>query len=468
MSSMLKRSLCLVALTLLVATGLASQRSARAAVGPPQPGEAPVEAQLFSGDWTTVVDSQATFGSAVVINSGAISTATTTTPESYLLNVRLRSAGARVALTMDGQQVGTTVVYGGTWRTVSVPVRVVNGTPTWAIKPLPGVGYTPQPVYVDWLSLASAPSGLTAAGNKIIGADGAPVVPRGVNRNGYEYTPTGSARMGDSDYEAMRLWGATMVRLPLGQQYWLPSMCAYDPQFASRVDQAVNSITGRGMIALLDLHTTYGGLTCGHSGLAAMPDQYSVQFWTEVANRYKSNPLVAFDLFNEPHDVSEAVWHDGGWTGAYQSVGMQKLYDTVRATGATNLTFVSGYGWAFHIDVALRRPIDGYGIVYATHVYNPPETGPLRSEVDNVIPPVAAQYPVVMTEFGTSSGTALYNQNAIAYAENLGIGWTAWLWSQQPSQFALLQDFVSYQPSPAGLPVRDALWKAKGWTTYGG
>jgi hypothetical protein len=274
--------------------------------------------------------------------------------------------------------------------------------------------------------------------------------------------------MSDNDYEAMRLWGVTMVRLPLGQQYWLPSMCEYDPGYAARIDQAVESITKRGMIALVNLHRTYGGLTCGTSGLAAMPDQYSTQFWTEVANRYKSNPLVAFDLFNEPHDISEAVWHDGGWTGTYQAVGMQHLYDTVRATGATNLAFVSGYGWAFRIDVALRRPIDGYGIVYATHVYNPPETGPLRSDIDLRIPPVAARYPVVMTEFGTESGSAEYMQNAIAYANSLGIGWTAWLWYQQPAEFALLRDFFSYEPSPAGQPVRDALWEAKGWTTWGG
>jgi hypothetical protein len=147
---------------------------------------------------------------------------------------------------------------------------------------------------------------------------------------------------------------------------------------------------------------------------------------------------------------------------------MQQLYDTVRGTGATNLTFVSGTGWAFNADVSLRRPIDGYGIVYATHVYNAPETGPLPSNIDKVLPPVAARYPLVMTEFGTRSGTALYNQNAIDYADNLGIGWTAFKWYALPSQYALLNDFTTYLPSQAGAPVQAALLKARGWATLGG
>jgi len=441
--------------------------SASTTVPMPAAAGVPVEAQQMSGDWSPVVDPQATYGTAVVINSGALSVQTLSQPGAYLLNVRLRSDAARVALTMNGQQIDVADLYGGSWRTVTVPVYV-NGTPTWGIQPLPGIGYTPQPVYVDWLSLDTTTPGYTTVGNKIIDPNGNAVIPRGVNRDSLEANPNGW-HLSDNDFEAMRLWGASMVRLPLSQQFWLSTSCNYDPGYAARVDQMVQSITKRGMIALVDLHTTAAGQACGTPRLAMMADDYSVQFWTQVANRYKSNPLVAFDLFNEPHDITEAQWHDGGMIGspAWHAVGMQQLYDTVRATGANNPVFIGGYSWAYRIDVALRRPVDGFAIVFSSHIYNPPGTGPLPPNIDSVIPPVAASYPVVFGEFGTNAGTGTYNANVIAYAESHGIGWAAWIWDQLPTQFALITDWVSYTPTAAGQPVRDALWKARGWTTWG-
>jgi len=465
MVTTLKRTIGFVGLTALIAAGLGAVAGAASPVPPPSPSVSPVEAQQFSGDWTEVQDPQATNGTAVVINSGAISTPTTTPEGSYTLNIRLKSAADRVELTLNGQQVDTVVLYNSPWQTVSVPVRV-SGTPTWGVQPLPGIGYTPQPVYVDWLSLDSATPGITTVGNKIIDANGNQFVPRGVVRDGFQFKPTGNYYLTDSDFQAMYTWGATAVRLPLDQTQWLSSSCYYDPTYAQRLDDAVQSITKRGMLAVLTLTRAAEGQLCSQPGLARMADDYSIQFWTEVANRYKSNPLVAFDLFNEPHDITEPVWHDGGMVGspAFHAVGMQQLYNTVRGTGATNLLFISGTSWAFHIDVALRRPVDGYGIVYGTHLYNPPETGPVRSDADSVITPVTKTYPVEVTEFGSSSGTGLYNQNVIAFAEQRGIGWLAYKWYDTSAQFGLLQSFDTYQPSDAGLPVYNALQQAKGGT----
>ena len=344
----------------------------------------------------------------------------------------------------------------------------IDGPTNWGVMPIGPIGSQPeQPVYVDWISLQPTTAGYTTAATKIIDPSGQRVTPRGVNRNGFEFKPNGTYWISDNDFYGMYLWGATMVRLPLGQQYWLSSSCQYDPTYMQRLDQAVQSITKRGMIALLDLHTTQAGQSCGTAQPAQMADDYSVQFWSEVAARYRSNPLVAFDLYNEPRDISDQVWHDGGMVGSWHAVGMQQLYDTVRATGATNLVFISGKDTGYHIDVALRRPIDGYGIVFGAHVYRSPGTGPLPTDIDSTIPPMAARYPVVISEFGTNAKTGTYNANVIAYAEAHGIGWAAWMWYQMPSEYALVQSFVGYAPSAAGQPVRDALWKARGWTTWG-
>jgi hypothetical protein len=382
------------------------------------------------------------------------------------MSVRVRSAGERIVLQVNGKSIGTAMVSGG-WTTVTAPVYLPSSF-TWGLTPARRTdGGADNPVYVDWLSLTEATAGMTTFGTDIRDASGQKTIPRGVNRNGFEYLANGGGWSSDNDFEGMRRWGATFVRLPLGQQFWVSSSCQYDPAYAARIDQAVQSITSRGMIALVDLHTNFAGKTCGTSGLTPMADQYSIPFWKEVAARYASNPLVAFDLFNEPHWLTDQIWHDGGTVGDYQAVGMQQLYDTVRSTGATNLVFIGGETWAYNIDVALRRPVDGYGIVYSTHLYTDPETDALKVGQDSVVLPVAAQYPVMITEFG-SKGHSLYNQNLIDWAEAHGLPWSAWYWYQFPSDYGVLGSFRTYTPSPVGLPVQQGLLKARGWLTPGG
>jgi hypothetical protein len=83
---------------------------------------------------------------------------------------------------------------------------------------------------------------------------------------------------------------------------------------------------------------------------------------------------VLFELYNEPHDIPWQVWLHGGTVGgvaSYQAVGMQDLYDAVRATGANNVVIAGGIGWAFNLSSVYANKIQGYNIMYATHPYYP-------------------------------------------------------------------------------------------------
>ena len=67
----------------------------------------------------------------------------------------------------------------------------------------------------------------------------------------------------------------------------------------------------------------------------------SPTFWSQVAAHYGNpkspeyNPLVAFDLYNEPEGISQSIWLNGGettdtYTGvSYDAAGMQQLYNSV-------------------------------------------------------------------------------------------------------------------------------------------
>jgi hypothetical protein len=341
------------------------------------------------------------------------------------------------------------------------------------VTPIGGIGKNAeQPLYVDSLAVSPAAPGYTTQGNQILDPTGQPFTPRGVNRNGFEFQPQGYG-VSDWDYGWMYGWGSTIVRLQLSEAFWLTSSCRYDPAYMGRIDQAVQSITARGMMILLDLHSTQWGQSCGqlHNGRGA--DDYSPQFWNEVATRYQTNPLVAFDLFNEPQYPTDVMWQQGGMVSylgrTWHVPGMQALYDAVRGTGATNLVVIEGQQFAYDIGVGLRQPIDGYGIVYEPHIYWKDNSGPLPPNIDSVIPPVAAQYPVFVGEFGTQKDSGTYNANVIAYSESHGLGWAAFAWNAAgPSGWSLLQSWSTHAPSNAGLPVRDALWKARGWSSYGG
>jgi aryl-phospho-beta-D-glucosidase BglC (GH1 family) len=326
---------------------------------------------------------------------------------------------------------------------------------------------------------------LHTSGNQILQANGQPVTLRGVVMPGLEQsgTLTGTGVSKQAVVEA-KAWGANFVRVPLGEQFWLQSNCDYVPGYMSTVDEVVHWITALGMVALLDLHTnTVGG--CEPGGPHNMADEAQAPtFWSEVASRYGNpsspeyDPLVAFDLYNEPHNVSNAVWLDGGKTTdyyggqSYQAAGMQQLYGAVRAAGSKNLVFLSGLNWANTPPTTL---VTGDNIVYAVHYYTcQSDLPPACTNSDPYDPAqdlsqwvgLSASQPVVVTEFGwPSQGSGTYDLNVIGYAASHGWGWSAFAWEdrQYPTQWDLTLSWLgdgTAEPSASGLPVFLALSRA--------
>lgn len=322
---------------------------------------------------------------------------------------------------------------------------------------------------------------LSVSGNQIFDSNGTRVALRGVNVSrlvGFATSPKYS-ESGDASIAAMKAAGANFVRVMLNESFWNTFECSYQARYASAVDGVVNSITSRGMVAMLDLHMVTRA-PCTKAGKFPMPSTSSTSFWSTVADRYKANPLVAFDLFNEPHDVTEAVWRSGGSVTAggvtYQAIGMQTMIDAIRAAGATDqLIFASGFGWATNPPTG--GPLSGGKIVYAVHYYTCPHSvgecttsqpmNPATSDGQrlNVWSGIAASYPVVVTEFGwpDSNADGAYLRNVIQWAEWHAQGWSAFVWeagnsdANQSSSFGLLQDIVSFQPNGNGQAAFDGM-----------
>jgi hypothetical protein len=200
--------------------------------------------------------------------------------------------------------------------------------------------------------------------------------------------------------------------------------------------------------------------------------RYGPAFWAAIAARYKDNPFVAFDLYNEPHDISDAVWLNGG-TATYKSVtftaaGMQQLYNTVRAQGATNLIFTSGNKYAV---LPAARLVSGNNIVNAVHAYTCGDGPPPGCQTPDYYNPtyilnhwatLGQSQPVMVTEFGwPTHDDPIFDRKVIAAAEYRGWGWDAFVWDGGTNgMYGLVASMGStYEPTPAGMPVLAGLAK---------
>jgi endoglucanase len=321
---------------------------------------------------------------------------------------------------------------------------------------------------------------LRTTGVRVVDGTGQPIVLRGIQRVGFQI-PGKWPAITASEMDHAQAWGANVIRLPLAEASIDPGCPKqYDPTYLDDLDNAVQLITSRGMVALLDLSFTTR-VRCGDSDRWRMADSPgSLQFWNVIASRYKSNPLAAFDLFNEPHDITDQEWQHGGqmadWTATgsvrWTAAGMQQLYDTVRATGATNLITITGNGWGANPSpIITGHGIVGVNLVYAAHAYTCSEpkgaqwcTANPQNQQQQINPQwtrVATHRPVMITEFGwPDPNDGGYNASVIqfAQAQNPPWGWIAFAWDgTNKSEFGLVADLTTYAPTPSGAPVRAAL-----------
>jgi endoglucanase len=341
-------------------------------------------------------------------------------------------------------------------------------------------------------------AGYTVAGPFVLDAKGNKHIFRGVARPSLEWSAMGE-NLQQTDYDTMKAWGANIVRLSLNQDLWIidPSNPTYIPAYPDTIDQQVQWAEADGLDVILDLHWSDGGSFALSPGQWCMADQNSLTFWTQIANKYKCDPHILFELYNEPYVTDWNVWLHGGSTScnSYQNnngqrmtfsstfvaAGMQQLYDAVRATGAQNLVIVGGLQYAFDLSgVGAPGAAQGFrikdasgnpapNVIYNTHPYNQSgKTTP--AQWYSAFGYLAATDPVIATEFGdgntSTCNTANYVSNIIPYFDAMGasslpsnpISWTAWAFFVGGCTFpSLLSDWTTYATTPSGAAVQASL-----------
>jgi endoglucanase len=357
-------------------------------------------------------------------------------------------------------------------------------------------------------SAASELAPLHVEGNRLVDPSGRPVVLRGVNRSGTEYMCAEDLGIADGPIDqasiaAMRGWRANAVRIPLNEHCWLgvddgaPTPAYVGEAYRQTIESYARLLVANGLYAIIDLHwSAPEGQNADR--VRPMPNtSYSEEFWTSVADRFKNDGRVVFDLFNEPvpnnnqNDATDDAarrswecWRDGGVAScdatlsvgppssgmsASQTVGMQSLVNAVRATGATNVILLGGIQWANTLwssatqNWLAYRPADPLAnIAAAVHVY--PDTWcVVASCYEREIAPIAARVPVVAGELGIAGCDPVITSwlnTLMSWLDEKNSGYLAWTWDTPHSGHdpcAVIKLLLSYDgtPTPYGQIVRN-------------
>jgi hypothetical protein len=303
---------------------------------------------------------------------------------------------------------------------------------------------------------------LQVVGNHLIGSDGKTVRLHGVNHSGSEYACVGGAAgtgyataelpagMSLPDFaKAIASWKSNAVRLPVNEDCWL-GINGLDPAYSGAAYRAsiqaiVGALRAQGMFVLVDLHWA---APAGHVAREQWPmadADHAADFWTSVATAFKADRGVLFDLFNEPF-LSTSYTADpwgclrNGCTisftskdGAvsYQTIGTQKLMDTIRATGAENVVLVPGLGYTGDLSGWLANEPTDATLQHVASLHNYKFGGCNDAACwTSTFAPIAAKVPLLTGEIGDGTVCAGdYVTSYMMWADGVGASYLGWTWN---------------------------------------
>jgi endoglucanase len=297
---------------------------------------------------------------------------------------------------------------------------------------------------------SAATAGFAVSGSKLE-LDGAPFLGRGFTLVGvvdpsWCHNALGQAaaqHLNANEMKAARAWHANVIRFQVSQP-GLSNANLSASQIAAYVAQiksAVSLAEREGFGVILSMQDQ--GIACGASD--PLPSTATVTAWHHLAPAFASDPMVMFELFNEPQNgTTSADWHQWKWDACspvkFCSVGHQRLIDDIRSWGVPNVVLVDGaeYARSFAAVPLLHDTAPGRGIVYAVHPYGVHSS----SYEDPLFGYLTPAVPVLVTEWNYKDCKD-DPASEFSWLHSIGVGLTGWAfdipgtlisnWSYQPT-----------------------------------
>jgi aryl-phospho-beta-D-glucosidase BglC (GH1 family) len=350
----------------------------------------------------------------------------------------------------------------GSLQLILITLLLVSNVPALtgeqAQEKLSGWWNTPYPQPFDANDLAFTLDTISVDGNRFVDEEGNTIVLKGVSIADPDKLMA-NGRWSKSHLEAVKSWGANVIRVPVHPVAWRERGKA---GYFELLDQAVIWATELEIYLLIDWHSIGNPL----SGMFQHPQynttgQETREFWRAVSHRYAGIPTIAFyEIFNEPTryngQLGYASWED--WKEFNE-----EIISIIYAHDQSTVPLVAGFNWAYELHNVKDNPIDAEGIGYVTHPYPQKVEPPYEEKWERDFGYVADTYPVLAAEFGFTRpenpdahipvmAGPEYGEAIISYFDKKGISWAAWCFDPDWSPW-LISDW-EYTPTEQGAFFR--------------
>ena len=246
-------------------------------------------------------------------------------------------------------------------------------------------------------------------GTKIYDPLGEEFIAKGINMFAWEGITQANSLIND--------WGFNTIRVP---NYLLGS---YDQPHPADNNygtnhQIVDVFTSLGAVVIFDAHDRIGGY------YEDAEWEILKNYWRDMAQEFKDNPNVWFNLQNEP---GNATANPEKWVSYHR-----ELIDIIRAEGADNLVVVDGEAWGqdYHtqtIATHANQILDNNeNVVFSIHAYEQWNNNDIASYLDELY---VRDIPVIIGEYGAENeGQSTLNatNQTIAATQEHEIGRIVW------------------------------------------
>lgn len=277
-----------------------------------------------------------------------------------------------------------------------------------------------------------------------------------------------------------------VVRIPLTASTWLgvetkaskanlQKYPKFNLQYQDLISSFVSNYSTYGIVTILDLHWTDDDTD--NSGIPGKGATNCVSFWDSVASKFGSNPMVFYELYNEPHRLTQDQWQNGD----SHTSGVLEMLAAVRKH-TQSPAIVAGYtGWAYDADSlvtldATLKQQNETNVIWNFHPYMGPAQAGDNKKCPEGFESLVQQLinetdkPIIITEFGqacqptdgaaeqcpgTYEGNTMgYDEAILTISQKYDVSWLPWAWRPLAAgpDTKTCQD-VNGGTNPAGLSL---------------